>query len=567
MNGNGCACDPFDDICAAFVSRVNSIDTVKIIGSGLLSVGITGGSVNNVDILQVLNPLGPIVSQSLVLSVVSASDLNVYNAVNYINGSLTINDTGSTGPIILANIFPYLIGINGDLIITISNITKISGFYKLKYITGMLKITNNGTPSSLTTIPAFADLLLIDCGQPYVIPLPNPITLPNITSANSIMIINNDSLSTINSFEKLKYVGSIIITSNTLLQSICAFNCLESVNFIEITFNSVVTLTGFNHLQYISDHLLIDSNNPGTNVFVCNAFCNLIFVGNLVITNNHNLKSLVFNSLISSQDILIGNNDLLMKLSMDHLHTTNSIYLVLNPSLISFNLNELTRINGQLNVVQNEVLHSICTEKLSYVANSIQIISNANLIRLDDFIHLRIIGSESSIATSYSLNNSTIINTSWDVAGFIGSSGLLPNVVIPSMGSPIVIANSIVILQNPILRKIHSFNALTQACSMYIISNHELKTINAFNSMMFALDLIMIDDHSLKTIKIFNSLCSIRYMILRDTMCADKICGLKRLCQADLIYLDILSLDAIPNFTLPLPTVEAVYSYYAFVSN
>jgi hypothetical protein len=552
-------------LCSQLTSLTDAIDTIKIPGSGTLNVGnMITSNVNIVygsDSLQVLNPLGPIVYGDIVidLGIPIYENLEIYSSINYINGSLTIVGVSTSNEQIL-DLFPCLIGINGDLTMDVFNGNKMTGFYKLKYVTGRLNINAN----TLTTIPCFSELETIGWSESYNVPLPNPIPTGSSNFGNNSLSIFTSNLKQIIGFEKLKYVSAIIIDNNSSLQKICGFQSLILVDSIDINSNSNLTLIkGFNRLKMITDYLSI-SENTGTQNLYIDAFESLISIGDINIVNNVSLKSFCFKSLRNSYYIIIGGNNILESFEFPQLNNCSYLIITLNELLSNFNVCNLSNISNYLHIVQNNSLKVLNNfENLKTVGVGIAIIANNYLEKISDFKKLKIIGSIGQIPfTYYSDDSQATINTSWFNLSTLQT--VLPNYNIIDTQN-LDLPSSIFIYQNPLLKQLSGFNALNSIPhSVYILLNSSLEIINAFNKVTFALDLDIIGNPLLKTIKIFEELTYIRYLILSNTMCADKICGLTKLCQADVIYIDIQNPTKLPNLLKPLPTVEGVYNYYSF---
>jgi hypothetical protein len=584
-NNNKSTCQ--DSPCTQLTSLVDAIDTIRIPGSGLLSVGnlITNGNSNfnsnlNViygsDPLQVFNPLGTIIYGDLDITLTTNSDVMIYNGINYINGSLNITDSekvfniNDAVPLQFSDIFPCLIGINGSLNISTGYTTKITGFNKLKYITGQLVISNDVSELvySLTTIPCFSELETIGYFENYNLPLPNLVpSLDQTPNSNSTINIHQTSIYNIIGFEKLKYVSKILIDKNEYLQTICGFQSLLSADYIVINSNQSLNLIkGFESLKIITQDLSIASN--GTNqILNINAFQNLIRCSNLLFDENTSTY-LCLRSLRNCKDILIAESNL-ESFDLPSLYSCNNFIITQNNNLRKFNVCNLYVINGYLNIIQNNSLTYLNNfDNLKIVSTNIAIIANNTLEKIIDFKKLKIIGSVLQMPYNYqyeSPNYYVYVQTSWfDPTTFANVLPNYPNDDPQNLDIP----NSIFIYQNPILSQIDAFNNLQSIPhSIYIMLNYELDYINAFNNARFALDLDIIGNPLLKNIKIFEELTYIRYLILSNTMCATKICGLDRICQADLVYIDVQTPNQLPNLKRPLPTVEGVYNYYSLGTN
>jgi hypothetical protein len=553
------------------ISFADALDTIKIPGSGLLSVYDFNSALPQYgsDPLNVL-PNGNVYYGNIFINVKSPNDLNVFSTVNYVNGSITIRYF-NTNIIELLDIFPCLIGINGDLVFSVNAVSKITGFYKLKYIIGSL-IFNSIGKSNLTSIPCFSALESVgyqsDNDKNFSLPLPRNLSLMPVNKnvfGGQINIAGYTNLLQINGFENLKYVNSIFITMNNSLQRICGFQSLQLVDVIYIELNpSLSLIKGFNCLNTITELLAISSNQTfAKQNLVIDGFEDLVVCNYLSICNNYNLKNLIFPKLQNS-DIIIAGNTGLECFEFPELNVCYNFIVALNDSLRKFNVSQLYHIEGYLHIVQNNSLTYLNNfDSLTIVGMAIAIIANNSLERISDFKKLEMIGSVNSITNIYYEEDQ--VQTTWYNVTTLQQ--VLPNYVDLNIQDAVSLPNSIFIYQNNLLNNISAFNNLSIVPhSVYILSNLQLDRINAFNTATFALDFILINNHALKAIKIFEELSYIRYLIITDTMCVIKFCGLSKLCQADVIYIDVLTPDLLPNFSRPLLTVEGVYSYYALKS-
>jgi hypothetical protein len=617
-NNNSChKCVQCEQPCiySQSTSYLDALDTIKIPGSGLLSVynnpdstGVTGPlAYYGSDNLEVLNPTGNVIYGDVFINLESSNDLIPYKSVNYINGELIIFNV-SSNVLQLSDIFPCLIGINGNFYMSTYQISKITGFYKLKYILGELFISGfvpelqspqqsnsrlkskhlekikkmysklNLNPPIITdssetidasVIPCFSALETVGYPELFTIPLPieNRIDIGSIDNYG-IVIESTNYLLQINGFDSLKYTNFIVIERNSALQKICGFESLVSTDFIDILFNDNLNLIkGFNSLTVTTDFLSVSSNqSDGTQIFVMDAFPSLEICGDLFITSNYNLKSFSLPNLQIANDVTIADDYGLEYFDLCQLNLCDNFIIAANDSLRKFNVCQLSSIGGYLHIVQNSsliYLHNF--DSLCMVGMAIVIAANGFLEKISDFKKLEIIGSVQEINTIYPAPNNSDddgVQTSWFNLQTLIS--VLPNYISSPNLSLVSLPNSVFIYSNTLLKDISGFNSLCSIPdSIYIMSNTQLERLNAFNNATFALDFILINNHALKAMKIFEELLYIRYLIITDTMCVIKICGLTKLCQADVIYIDILAPELLPNLQTPLPTVEGVYSYYA----
>jgi hypothetical protein len=490
---------PCDNLCSTLTSA-DAIDTIKIPGSGLLNIasnylpsnsnsnvepddlkyiGLNSNSnlymppeastnlisnvygvVYNSDPLQVQNPLGSIVTSNIAISNFDA--FNVYNSTNYINGDLyiIINDPISpSAPTVATDIFPCLIGVNGSIVIAGTSLTGITGFYKLKYITGQLIIVDN---DYLVNIPCFNELEVIDPVAPYNTSLPdlvpssipfqfldnqetspsptlnksglsklsklsksklsnasdpnasqeliNPIGTcgfanPTINYDNAgLFILGNSVLRTITGFEKLKYVNDITISGNNALISICGFASIKSPGSIGISYNNNLSLIkGFNSLNNMSGNLIITANNG----YVSSAPISIQSSINIFDPNNYSTGTSIlvidaFERLTNVNDVLISLNHNLKVFSLCNLRNAYRVFITSNDLLTTLNFDSL-RIAKFISIALNPRLINLAMSSLERVECDFEISENYALVCLPHFECLTYVAGAIRIINNISL--------------------------------------------------------------------------------------------------------------------------------------------------------------------
>ena len=230
------------------------------------------------------------------------------------------------------DIFPNLVGINGSLYIVGTNYTKITGFDKLRYVTGSIVIVNN---PKLIHIPAFPALLTVSsypvrpadfksCDSQTVDYLPapqtfssqtfNPELTPNaVCNTSAIIIASNPVLRKIVAFQSLRQVRhGIFVMMNTCLTYILEFIHLYRTERIVIQCNPrLCKILGFCYIDTINIALIIANNNvSGDFDLTIDAFLwSLETVGKLAIIGNVFLKQLNFQNLhLVQNDLIVRGN-------------------------------------------------------------------------------------------------------------------------------------------------------------------------------------------------------------------------------------------------------------------
>lgn len=242
--------------------------------------------------------------------------ISVYPNCDTISGDLII-----TGSVNNLSTLDYLVSIEGDFIITGTQLTTISNFDSL---VGVLTIIEFSENAMLTEIEGFN--ALIDLGTQFKIQNnPNLISIDGFINATDVFgdywISDNASLQTINgfgrlvtirdflalndnpvltsipSFNNLNYVGWGIQFYNTGLIDIEGFDNLTSIGGVDPTLSfgitnnpNLVSVSGFNCLETIVFDLLIQDNPVLQNI---NGISNLQSVGQFfTIRNNASLTTL-----------------------------------------------------------------------------------------------------------------------------------------------------------------------------------------------------------------------------------------------------------------------------------
>ena len=184
----------------------------------------------------------------------------------------------------------------------------------------------------------------------------NENTLPNLDSIGRMLLVEqNNALTSINGFNKLKYVGSIKIRLNPKLSNIHGFNALTQLHSdLEIlnndAFNPQSSKAIFEKLNQINGSLLLVGNNTMQNLPMLPQLKDI--QQNLHVENNNLLKEL---SGIEALRRIDG--DLIIK---DHPHL-NAINSLVN----------IEQISGKVVITNNPILNNCCTglNKLNGIAS------------------------------------------------------------------------------------------------------------------------------------------------------------------------------------------------------
>ena len=344
------------------------------------------------------------------LDTICVSECQEYGALagfNFINGDLVIaspeSDIANNSCILkslpigtdLIDIFPNLLGVNGSIYIVGTEYRVITGFEKLRFVTGSIVIVNN---IDLEILPIFPNLLNVG-GQNQNLPYLPEGSCDSDCDANcgrsSIIIANNASLKKITGFEPLRQVSNgIYIANNNCLTHICAFVHLYRTDRLVISHNPVlIRIVGFCYLDNLPVGLYILSNGNADDIeLTINAFSALENVADLVVVGNGNIKSLIFESVIGARNVVIKSNGLVEFAS--NITTLKSLIIEYNRHLISIRLPRLVSVRNSIRVNHNAALEILdISDSLKKVGHGIMIAQNPKLAELTGFNKVKYIGS------------------------------------------------------------------------------------------------------------------------------------------------------------------------------
>lgn len=353
-----------------------------------------------------------------------------FKKVNFIDGDLIITDGSMDDHFFTAcngvtlslteaiDIFPNLLGINGNLYIIGTIYSKISGFSKLRWVTGSIIIANN---QNLGCIPSFESLLNIGgiiCGGNDGCPCKSDNDSEhNCLNVNCCGCINNNAIPVIN---PLRYCSSFLaIAYNPCLKKISGFEALRQVNdgiFI-IDNAKLVSIAGFIHL-YRTDRVVIRGNaflnkiigfcyidtlnvglfilenncNSGYDL-VLGAFLSLETAGKIIIINNNGLKSIKLDSLVTvCGDFIISHNKNLFEL-YSNVHYIGGLYIQ-NNAIINLKFPHLKEINNRFILAKEKLAIFDTFDELRRVGKIFIVTENDHLVEFKGANKLKYIGDD-----------------------------------------------------------------------------------------------------------------------------------------------------------------------------
>lgn len=536
--------------------------------------------------------------------------------INFINGDLIISEPAVVNPVSdllqalqsssdLLDIFPNLLGINGNLYIVGTSYRRITGFERLRFVTGSIVIVNN---QNLITIPSFPSLLSVG-GLVTVSTPASGAEEEYICGRSAIIIANNSSLRKISGFETLRQVkDGIFIANNACLTHICGFIHLYRTDRIVIKSNPKLSkIVGFGYIDTLNNGLyILDNGLDGQYDLVINAFVALETSIRVIVIGNAGLKSLKLDSLNFAGFFVVRSNPQLEDVSTS-VHFINELSIENNRSLLVIRFPCLREVNEHLNINSNCSL--LCIEgfdELRRVGHGIMLADNKQLVELRGFNKLKYIGSSCVSAplvqqASGCSNCGCTVDVSFDwttiirlptVCGVVDTFPvdfyddsaaacayqlpldffrLVCNAATPCAQLPIdqdiprLVSYSLIIFRNQRLKAIGGFCNLKHIESnMYIIGNPVLHTIQAFGQLAYALDIWIRNNQNLKYIIAFANLLSIRDFVVYETNQLINLDNIKSLEFAQLIATEARSSRSIKYPNHPLPSVLGYTLYYAY---
>ena len=544
-------------------------------------------------------------------------DFSAIAQVNFFNGDIIICDKniecqnsnfqGLTVPYNdLIDVLPNLLGINGSLYIIGTQYRRITGFDKLRFVTGSIIIVNN---PNLVSIPSFPNLLNIG-GQIIFNPESsgNPCDGTSKCGRSAIIIANNQYLRKISGFEAVRQIkDGIFIIDNVSLTHICGFIHLYRTDRIVIRGNCKLTkIVGFCYIDTINVGLFILNNNmDGDYDMILGAFTNLENTGRIVIVGNNNLKSIKFDSLrVVDGTFVIRANNQLDEISSS-LQFTKNLFIECNKKLVHIKFPCLLEINHILAINNNGSLLCINSfDELKKVGGTIIISDNKQLTEINGLNKLKYIGSEciyrpflqhcdESDSCEYIENidfdwisiclDDCIVNDffcvdifdksymvccfqlSEDFFNFICNNAKSCDESIMDDCFPTCVSSSLIIFRNQRLKAIGGFCNLKHInSSIYIIYNTVLHTINSFGQLAFALDIWIRNNPCLKYIIGFSNLISIRDLVIAETSNLIDLNSIKSLEFAQKISIEAKNSKSVKYSKCPIPSVLGYVLYYCY---
>ena len=312
----------------------------------------------------------------------------------------------------------------------------------LSTIKKQLTITTNGSLSNIT-FPNLQKVGRSDSGGRYLKGLTvdkngalPTLTLPNLVSVEGdIDVLSNGVLTEIN-FENLAATGrDVYITSNSSLKAIKVSKLGTAPGYLHLETNTSLDSIAMEALTGIDGYLYLGGNGAIENFGLPNlvnikkqltitsngvlksiALPNLQKVGRsdsggrylkgLTVDKNGALPTLTLPNLVSVEgDIDVLNNELLEEFKVENLvNTGRDIYILSNPSLTTVTASKLGIIPGYLNINTNTALSNLDMSSLTNINDYLYVGNNDALVTLS-------LPSLTNIATSLHIDKNTLLQS------------------------------------------------------------------------------------------------------------------------------------------------------------
>jgi hypothetical protein len=576
---------------------------------------------------------GPLCPRAYPPTTVCVRECAEYAAVagiNFINGDLVIGEP-APAPVVggllrivqplalttidLLDVFPNLLGVNGSIYIVGTKYRRITGFERLRFVTGSIVIVNN---INLISIPTFSNLISVGGLVTSDTPISDiPIARNSLAreadedehcGTSAIIIANNNALQSITGFESVRQIqNGIIIANNSCLTQICAFIHLYRTNRLVIKSNHrLQKIAGFGYLDTLNiGFYLLDNSVDGEQDLIIRAFSGLETIGDMAVIGNATLREFKLEALHTVYGTAaIRSNPTLETLTLG-LHTVQNLYIERNKALLHVHLPCLREVNKELNIASNCAITCLDTfNELLRVGHGILIADNKQLYELKGFDKLKYIGArcvsrpDVLIPTTcggcgcttelvFDWNSITVIDCvvtdpfeinffdssinacsytlSEDFFRLICNSETPCGQLVVGQTIPDVISFSLAIYHNQRLKAIGGFCNLRHLVSnLYIIDNAILHTIKSFGQLAYVLDIWIRNNRGLRYIIGFSNLLSIRDLVVYDAHCLIDFNGLKSLEFAQKIATEAKTANSIKIPRGAVPSVLGYTLYYSY---
>ncbi len=304
--------------------------------------------------------------QQLIISGPDIVDLSPLSSLEYVEGAISINSNPMLESLdgLQNATVGFSFGIKNNDVLT--DLSALSGLVTMQ---GQLSIGNNAQLSSLNglqNLQSVNDIIIEDNPNLTDLSALNNLQNIGITQGNGfILIINNENLTSINSFNQLTEIDNqLIIVSNPSLTSLDAFENVTSIGHV-LVFNEnpqLMDISSLSNLTSVEDELVISGNIALSNL---NGLQNLTSIGSLTLSDNIVLTDISALDNLQTIDGFInihGNNELTSLNAFSQITSIpGDLTIDFNNSLENIDgFSNLTSIGGRLDIQNNPNLNECC---------------------------------------------------------------------------------------------------------------------------------------------------------------------------------------------------------------
>jgi hypothetical protein len=359
-----------------------------------------------------------------------------------LTGTINVRDTGELGQLDDTNC------IDGDLLITGTDITAIPKLPKLEIVTGDIVIAGNAQLESLAGLEAVKEV-----GRSY-------------------LLQGNAALTDVSALGKLQRVGSISINANDALLDLAGLEPFVDISTtISITNNaSLESLTGLDNLTNAGRVITIRNNRALSSVAALDQLRAAITVeisgnivlpaisltslekldGRLVINTNPALTGVELPSLTTVGDFVrFDGNGALTTISAPSLLTAGAMFITNDPSLTAVHAPSLLFVTGDFNLGVVAKLATAGFGELTSIGGNLSVLGANQLADLSGFARLNSVGNtlliSASGVTGFGMTSLAVVSGNLQITN---NARLTSFTGLPAMGE---VGQDLTITGNPML--------------------------------------------------------------------------------------------------------------------
>lgn len=338
-------------------------------------------------------------------------EFGAYKKVQFINGDIIIGDPvqATTPPGLeevcepgfglvdnqeALDIFPNLLGVNGSIYVVNTNYVRLTGFSKLRYITGRIVFVDNPElvqmPTFCSLIAVTTDLKVVNIGDINA----------TVNRTGSIVIAQNPKLRKVDGFDSVRQLAQgLYVDSNECLQAICGFIHLYRTTEVTIIRNNrLARIIGFSYTDSVKNLFIWNNGERTSATLEISAFSNMLNSENMAILFNKNLLHVEFESLESAINFEVTGNATLVSINSSLKTVSNNFSITKNPKLTTVSFDELYSIGRNFTFAKNNVMLELMGfDKLNNVDGGMIIAENKHLEKITAFKNLKYVGSSTTV--------------------------------------------------------------------------------------------------------------------------------------------------------------------------